>query len=149
MSYYINPTEEDQCVFLTYEGGMTAAEAESARQEVNALLAAKRWNRVVADVTQLQSIPTALELFEFSECLFLGLPRSARIALVVRPDQTRHAGIVENIARNSGVIMTYFADVEDATAWVNLMGSFAAPAQATSLKARRNYRFRTPLKTKR
>ena len=136
-------------MFLTYEGGMTSDEAESARQEVNALLAMTRWSRVVLDVTQLQSIPTAMELFEFSEGLFLGLPRSARIALVVRPDQIRHAGIVENIARNSGVTLTYFTDAEEATAWVNLVKSFAAPPQATSLKGRRNYQFKTPLKTKR
>src|ERR1700679_3909564 len=97
MPYRINPFEEGQCVFLAYQGDMTAAEAETARQEVNALLCASRWNRVVVDVTQLQSVPPALELFEFSERLSLDLPSRARVALVIRSDQGRHARLVENI----------------------------------------------------
>ena len=134
MSYYINPIEEDQCVFLTYEVGMTTAESESARLEVNALLGTKRWNRVVVDITRLQSVHTVLELFEFSENLFLDLPRNARIALVVRLDQARHARLVKTIAQNRGVFLTCFADVEDATAWVNPVNPFVATAQATTLK---------------
>jgi hypothetical protein len=118
MPCYINPFKEDQCVFLTYEGDMTAAEAEAARQEINALLCANRWNRVVVDVTQLQSVPPALELFEFSERLSLDLPRRARVALVIRSDQGRHARLVENILRNKGVILACFPDVENANAWV-------------------------------
>jgi hypothetical protein len=132
MLYYINPSEEDQCVFLAYEGEIEAAEAESAQQKVNALLDMKRWNRVVVDVTQLQSIPTAWELFRFSESLFSDLPRNVRIALVIRLDQARHARLVKNIARNQGVILGCFADAEDAMAWVNPVNPFLATAQAAS-----------------
>ena len=132
MLYYINPVEEDQCVFITYEGEMVAAEAESARHEVNALLGVMRWNRIVVDITQLQSIPTAWELFWFSECLFSDLPRNVRIALVIRLDQARHARLVKNIARNRGVILGCFADAEDALAWVNPVNPFVATALAAS-----------------
>ena len=55
MSYYINPIEEDRCLYLTYEGVLTTAEAESVRQKANALLGARRWNRVVVDVTLICS----------------------------------------------------------------------------------------------
>ena len=121
MSYYINPIDEDQCVFLTYEGLTTAVEAASVRQKVNALLGTKRWNRVVVDVTQLQFVPTALELFEFSESPPSTSRRSVRIALVVRPDQARHGRLVEKVARNKGVLLTCFDGVENATAWVKPM----------------------------
>jgi len=106
MSYELQPTERDQCVFVIYGAEITADEAESARQEVNALLTTLGWNRVAVDISQLQSVPTALEIFDFAESLCLELPRSTRIALMVRLDQGRHGRLVKNIARNRGVILT-------------------------------------------
>jgi hypothetical protein len=73
------------------------------------------------DVTQLQFVPTALELFEFSESPPSTSRRSVRIALVVRPDQARHGRLVEKVARNKGVLLTCFDGVENATAWVKPM----------------------------
>jgi hypothetical protein len=118
MSYFINPVEEEQCVFLTYEGEMPPIEALAVRYEVSGLLAANSWNRIVVDVTGLRSVPGALELFEFARGLSSDLPPGARAALVVRPDQVRHAKLVENIARRDGVFLTFFSDPDEATAWV-------------------------------
>ena len=118
MSYFINPVEEEQCVFLTYEGEMPPAEAVAVRYEATGALAARHWNRIVVDVTELRSIPTALDLFKFAESLSSDLPQSARVALVVRLEQARHAKLVETVARNDGVFLTFFFDVEKAAAWV-------------------------------
>ena len=154
MPYFINTFEEDQCVFLAYVGDMIAAEAEAARQEVNALFYSKRWNRVVVDVTQLQSVPPALELFEFSERLSLALPYRARIALVIRPDQGKHARLVENIVRRKGVILKCFPDMENANAWVKsdvfLRGNCSSDVFETEqgLPLSRTYLFGTLPKTK-
>jgi hypothetical protein len=119
MSYNLNPIEELQCVFLSYETEMEAAEIEFARREVLKQLGTKRWSRVVVDVTQYKSIPTAWELFGLSRSLSLDLPRNVRIALVIRPDQARHARLVESVARNGGIVLACFADAGYATAWVN------------------------------
>ena len=56
MSYFINPVEEEQCVFLTYEGEMPPVEVVAVRYETTGLLAAKHWNRMVADFTELRSL---------------------------------------------------------------------------------------------
>jgi hypothetical protein len=50
MSCYLNPDEEDQCVFIAFEGELTTREAKLANQEVSALMSAKQWNRVVVDL---------------------------------------------------------------------------------------------------
>jgi len=42
----------------------------------------------MVDVTQLRSIPTARQLIDLAKGLAGQAPRSARVALVVRPDQT-------------------------------------------------------------
>lgn len=118
MSYFINPAEEERCVFLTYEGEITADEAAAARSEVNAVLVAKQWNRIVVDVTEWRSVPTALELFEAARKLSSSFAVKTRIALVVRPDQAKHARLIEKVARNDSVFLTYFLDPEKAMAWV-------------------------------
>jgi hypothetical protein len=66
MSYFINPVGEDRCVFLSYEGEMPAVELSAARYEADAVLDQRRWHRLVVDVTQLQSVPTVPELFDFA-----------------------------------------------------------------------------------
>ena len=49
-------------------------EIMSARYEANALLAEKRWNRIVVDITGLLSKFAAQELFEFARGLSADLP---------------------------------------------------------------------------
>ena len=118
MSYSINPVKEDECVFLTYEGDLSLIEIIATRYEASALLATKRWKRIVVDTTELQSLLTEQELFEVAKGLSEDLPRNARIALVVRPEQEAHAKLIESAARNEGVLLAFFLDVEEATAWV-------------------------------
>lgn len=118
MSYFINPVEEAKCVFLTHEGEMSVVEAAAARQEVGELLTTKRWNRIIVDVTTLRSVPKGAEVFTLGELLSRSLPQSARIGLVVRQDQTRHASLIERVARKGGAFLTFFTDAEKAEAWV-------------------------------
>ena len=118
MSYVINPAEQDRCVFLTYEGEITADEAVAARSKVKAVLVAKEWHRVVVDATGWRSVPTASELFHFANELSSVFSLKVRIALVIRPDQAKHARLVEKLARNDTVFLTYFLDAQKATAWV-------------------------------
>lgn len=117
MSYFINPVKEDECVFLTYEGDLSLIEIIATRYEASALLARKRWNRIVVDITELQSLLAAQELSELAKGLSEDLPRNARIALVIRPEQEGHAKLIESAARNEGVLLTYFFAVEEATTW--------------------------------
>ena len=121
MPYFINPVKADQCVFVTYEGKLTRVEIMAARYEANELLSMKGWNRIVVDFTELTSVPTALDLIDLASDLSSDLPRSTRIALVVRPDQVKDAKLVESIARIEGVFLTYFFEIEEATIWAKRM----------------------------
>jgi hypothetical protein len=96
-------------------------EIMSARYEANALLAKKRWNRIIVDITGLLSKFAARELFELARGLSADLPRSVRIALVARPDQAKQAKLIEGIARNEGLFLSFFLDVEEATIWAKGM----------------------------
>ena len=118
MPYFINPIEDEKCIFLTCEGEMLPAEAVAIRYEAIGLLAAKGWNRIVVDGTELKSVSTALESFEFARELSSELPRSARIALVVRPEQARPAELARKTVPYEGALLSVFSDPEFAAAWV-------------------------------
>ena len=123
MSYFINPVEEDRCVFLSYEGRLPAAELSTARNAADGVLNERHWRRMVVDVTQLQSVPAWPELFDWAHGLSRDVAQPTRVALVIRPEQMRRAKSVEKIARNRRVFLTYFLDPEKATAWVKQTGS--------------------------
>lgn len=118
MSYFINPVEDDRCVFVSYAGVMPSVELSAARREANGVLGQQHWKRIVVDLTQLQSIPTPAQLFDHTKAISSEVPRGARVALLVRPDQVQSARLVERIARNDGVFLAYFLDSDQARAWV-------------------------------
>jgi hypothetical protein len=127
MPYFINPVKEDQCLFLTYEGEMPPIEIAAVRYEATGLLAAKHWNRMVVDVTELRFMPMTFELLNFGRNQTRELPRSTRIALVVRPEQANQVNRLKNVTRSDRVSLAWFYDAEDATAWVK---SVMCPVQA-------------------
>jgi hypothetical protein len=108
MAYFINPVKEDQCLFLTYEGNMPPIEIAAVRYEAIGLLAAKQWNRMVVDITELRSVPTTFELLNFGRSQTWELPPSTRVALVIRPEQVNQANRVQNVARSERVSLAYF-----------------------------------------
>jgi hypothetical protein len=117
MSCFINPVEEDQCVFVTYEGELAAVEIMAARYEAVALVAKKRWNRMVVDINCSRCQLTTMELIGLASDLSSDLPTGARVALVVRPDQITTAKLIERVARNEGVFLTYFSASEQVATW--------------------------------
>lgn len=83
----------------------------------------------MVDFTELQSVPTALQLFDFAKGFAGQIPPDARVALVVRPEQVRHANVIEKVARKEGVFLAYFVDPGRAALWMqrsqNLRRKFA------------------------
>jgi len=117
MSYYIIST--DYCVFLACEGISSLDEITAAWREIRDELAEKNLNRVLVDVTTLQTSPTTAELFDLAKLFwhdgFLGF---GRIALVVRWDQSRSAKLLELLVKAFGMWLTVFVSEEQAKAWV-------------------------------
>jgi len=96
---------------------LTLAEAASARQAVSQVLASRRSTRLLIDATAIQAVSNPSHLFDFGVWLARNLPRAGRVALVVRPDQVRHARLIERAARNAGAFLTYFTDRQKAQRW--------------------------------
>ena len=118
MAFSIRPIEEDQCVRLSYEGEMPPEEIAAARYEAQGLLKARCWSRIMVDLTELRSVPTAPQLFDFAKAFAGQMPPDARVALVVRPEQVRHANLIEKVARKDGLLLSYFLETARAALWI-------------------------------
>ena len=144
MAYSIKAIEEERCVSLSYEGQLPPREIAAARYKAHGLLNARHWSRIIMDVTQLRIAPTVLQLFDFAKGFAGQIPHNARVALVVRPEQVRHAKVVEEIARKSGVFLSYFIDPGKAALWMQHSQVFrrklASEPRKTELKQEKNER---------
>ena len=118
MSYLINPVEEDRCVFLSFVGETPVVEFSTARSEANGVLDERHWNRLLVDVSRLQSAPTARELFDLAKGLSSSVSRPTRVALVVRAEQEPHARLLQKAARTRRVFLAYFLAPERAVSWM-------------------------------
>jgi hypothetical protein len=128
MPHFIHPDEHDRCVFLSYEGDMPPLELSAARYEASGALARLHWKRLVVDVTQLHSKPTPGQLYDHAKAMSSDVPRGARVALLVRPEQVPSARLVEQVARKGHLFLTYFLDPDKAMAWVK---QITRPTQTT------------------
>ena len=118
MIYTVIPSQDDEFVFLTCTGDMTLAEMTTAWREVQLVLAELEWKRIMVDVTALESGPDTAELFDLAKLFWRNFPRSGRMALVVRWDQSTFAKLLETLLRSVGVYLTVFVSEEMAEAWI-------------------------------
>ncbi|HEY5909511.1 MAG TPA: hypothetical protein VJA21_02785 [Verrucomicrobiae bacterium] len=118
MAYFIKPLEEERCVLLSYDGEMPPRDIAAARYEAHGVLNARRWSRMMVDLTRLRFVPTSAQLFDFAKGFAGQVPPDARVALVVHPEQVRDANLVEKVARKDGVFLSYFVDPGKAALWM-------------------------------
>lgn len=138
MSYFLNPVEERKCVFLTCEGAIPDAKTEVIFEALRALLVWKQWHRIVVDLTAMQSSNPGAPL-NIGIGLLQNVLRSARVALIVRPDQATRARLLEKTARHAGVFLGFFLEADQAEAWVQNDPSDRRPAQTSwTRKTNRN-----------
>jgi hypothetical protein len=110
---------EDQCLFVTYKGASQFPEMMAARYVTNGYLALKHWNKIVVDISGLQSMPTIMEVISLVSDLSSDLPPNTRVAVVVNPDQAEYAKVAERVARIESVRLTCFFGRQEAMKWVN------------------------------
>jgi anti-anti-sigma regulatory factor len=118
MTSFLNPVQEERCLFITCEGEMRIAELLELHQQLTRILAKHSLRRVLLDVTCANYVSTALELFMFASAVSSSLPRGTRMALIVRPGQARHAKVLAEFMRRGGTLLTNFLDPEKAEAWL-------------------------------
>ena len=118
MPYFLNPVDEDACIFLNCEGVVPDKEARAIREEVCALLAKRPWHRIVVDFTAIESSSKPSGLLGLGMTLLQEMPKNARVALIVQRDQAARARLLGKVARSSAVLLRVFFDVDRAEAWV-------------------------------
>jgi len=90
----------------------------TAWQEVQHELAELGWKQILVDVTGVQNGPDTAELFDLAKIFWRSFPKSGRMALVVRWDQSTLAKLLETLLRSVGLYLTVFVSEEMAMAWI-------------------------------
>jgi ABC-type transporter Mla MlaB component len=105
-------------LFLTCSGDLTLNGMTTAWREVQLVLAELGWKQILIDVTGVQNGPDTAELFDLAKLFWRNFPKSGRMALVVRWDQSTLAKLLETLLRSVGVYLTVFVSEEMAEAWI-------------------------------
>jgi len=118
MIYTVIQSQKAKCVFLTCSGDITLNGMTTAWQEVQHELAELGWKQILVDVTGVQNGPDTAELFDLAKIFWRSFPKSGRMALVVRWDQSTLAKLLETLLRSVGLYLTVFVSEEMAMAWI-------------------------------
>lgn len=73
---------------------------------------------ILVDEKELEYRLGTYDVFELAQDLVNTFEHSARIAVVLHPDNTRDARFFEDVVSNRGLLLRYFATFEDAESWL-------------------------------
>lgn len=112
----IEPSEDKKYIIQKVEGDITRELAMAYNQETHALGKELGINRFLVDVRESRNVSSVADNYEFAYKDMQKAPdidRSARVAMLVSPGDHSH-DFVETVARNSGLSVRIFTDLEAA-----------------------------------
>lgn len=103
---------------VTFSGLFTF---EAAKRSIDAMVAAcahEQCTRALFDCRPMSGTLTVSNRFDVAEYGAAVVPASLKVAMLGRADQMLPDRFFETVARNRGMMMTLFTDVDEAIAWL-------------------------------
>lgn len=121
MASSVRVCDKDQRVEVVHHGRLTLVELKDVRAKAAEMLVKENLSRLLvdgrgADLTTLNVVDT----YEFSASLDSALPFTGRlrIAVLVAQEQFEKSVFAETVARNRGVNIRMFLDLDEANQWL-------------------------------
>jgi hypothetical protein len=95
-------------------GRDTIADWRKSQQQVEKLQAQHGATKLLVDVREQESAPSALEIFDFGA----DWPAEIQVAIVTGTQTRSEQYFLETVARNRGKKMRLFSNVEEALSWL-------------------------------
>jgi len=114
MPYTIAPSDDGRYIVLKVTGPITRRLSMEQNVEAHALGRKLGIHRFLVDVTESTNTDSVIEghAFAYEDMKRTeGIDRAARVATVVRPGDHSH-DFIETVARNAGLDVTLFTDLE-------------------------------------
>jgi hypothetical protein len=118
MSYSIVSIDSQQYIFVSHIGTIYRRELDEAWRGALGELQEKNWHRFLVDIRAMMNFIPASEMYDFISCLRESLPKKIVIALIVRSDQRGDGRFIENVARNRGINLQHFFNMQPALSWL-------------------------------
>ena len=119
MAYTVAANDKGEYVHVVHSGAAVPAEILAARAEAVRLLIARRWQRFLVDLQQVQNAFSVMDHFHLvSSAAAQSEIVSTAIALVIDVGDFEDFRFVEDLAVNRGLNLKIFADAGAAAAWL-------------------------------
>ncbi len=116
MTYELSLVPDKTYIILKVKGDITRKLAMQQNLEAHAMGEKLGVNRYLVDMTESRNVDTVYSNYEFAYSDMNSMPgidRTARVAIVVSEGDHSH-NFIETVARNSGLDVELFTDMEQA-----------------------------------
>ena len=118
MTHRIDIVKAEGYLHITFSGPFSPEAARRSVDEMAAACKRERCENVLFDCRPMSGDLSVMNRFEVAEYGALKIPYSVKIAMLGRIDQTLPDNFFENVARNRGVTLTVFTDIDKAIKWL-------------------------------
>jgi hypothetical protein len=118
---HVRPLGDRKCrgyLHITFSGPFSLA---AAKESVDAMVAActrEGYAKVLFDCRPMTGVLQVLDRFDVGEYGALTIPHSVQIAMLGREDQILPDKFFETVARNRGLMLALFSEIDEAIEWL-------------------------------
>ncbi len=118
--YEIKIHSQDKILELRFWDEVTVSGGTAAREEANAILREKGFERLLVDLLQAEVVGTTMELYQFVQSDLEVWPPGTRYAFVSQPMNwdPDDVSFSENVAVNRGLDRKSFTSRDEAISWL-------------------------------
>lgn len=119
MAFKVEYHDEGNFIFLKYDGKTTYKELQAATQHGNELAKTHNCFNILSDVSNTEPAIGTYDIYDFPRFYAsLGVPHTARMAVVATTRNQADVHFYETVCRNGGFTVETFEDVESARKWL-------------------------------
>lgn len=108
---------------ITFPGSFTMEAARRAVDEMVEACVREKCAKVLFDCRAMTGDLSVMNRFDIAKYGALKIPHTVRIAMIARDDLILPDNFFENVARNRGVRVTVFTEIDKALEWLKGSGS--------------------------
>lgn len=105
-------------IHITFSGRFTPEVAKRCVDEMVAACKREKCAKVLFDCRPMAGDMSVMNRFEIARYGAVTIPHSVKIAMLARRDQISTDNFFENVARNRGVTVTVFSEIDKAIRWL-------------------------------
>jgi hypothetical protein len=118
MTDYVHIVKAEGYIHITFSGQFSPEAAKRCVDEMVAACTREKCAKVLFDCRPMAGDMSVMNRFDIAQYGAVTIPSSLKIAMLGRRDQLLPDNFFENVARNRGVTVTVFSEIDKAIRWL-------------------------------